>query len=277
MTLWKSTTPHPRSFLKTTRTFTKSEGDAGGLAGKFIDMNANGQPDYIDVLSATVPTADLADMKKYYYDLNGGGTSYDASKFGILLFRELTDQVNGTVNSGNVEIARLVANAQNDNLMRSAEPETGDVTVPVSASAVNSTYSESAKTLTAGAQASTASASLPECGTVGYKTVTAPEAIGWKQTADAPNGQLEIFFSAGTHSKDGGKTTEPCRMAFSSSSNPKWGSSKVIGEGWKILTKYTYNAYVLAAKTADYRNSSSNVPDDYDKKGSDLYTYEQTA
>ncbi len=277
MTLWKSTTPHPRSFLKTTRTFTKSEGDAGGLAGKFIDMNANGQPDYIDVLSATVPTSDLADMKKYYYDLNGGGTSYDASKFGILLFRELTDQVNGTVNSGNVEIARLVANAQNDNLMRSAEPGTGDVTVPVSASAVNSTYSESAKTLTAGAQASTASASLPECGTVGYKTVTAPEAIGWKQTADVPNGQLEIFFSAGTHSKDGGKTAEPCRMAFSSSSNPKWGSSKVIGEGWKILTKYTYNAYVLAAKTADFKNSSSNVPDDYDKKGSDLYAYDQTA
>lgn len=276
MTLWKSVKPNPRSFEKTTRTFVKSGDDAGGLAGKFIDMNANGQPDYIDVLSAEVSPEDLKDMKKYYYDLNGGGTSYDASKFGVLLFRELTDPVTGTVNSGNVEIARLVANAAKDNLMRSAEPGTGDVTVPVASSAIKATYDESSKTLTAGAQASSASSSLVSCGTDGYKTVAAPEVIGWKQIANAPNAQLEIFFSAGTHSKDGGKTVEPCRTSFSSSSNPRWGSGKVEGEGWKILTKFNYNAYVLAAKTADFRNSSSNVPDDYDEKGVDLYAYDNT-
>lgn len=277
MTLWKSVKPNPRSFEKTTRSFVKSGDDAGGLAGKFIDMNANGQPDYIDVLAAEVPPKDLADMKKYYYHLNGGGTTYDASKFGILVFRQLVDPVTGTVNSANVEIARLVANGAKENLMRSAEPGTGDVTVPVSTSAINATFDEASKTLKAGAQASTASASLPECGIEGYKTVTAPEAIGWKQTADVPNGQLEIFFSSGTHSKDSGKTTEPCRMSFASSSNPKWGSSKVVGEGWKILTKHTYNAYALAAKTADFHNSSSNVPDDYDEKGVDLYSYDNTS
>lgn len=275
MTLWKTVKPYPRSYVKTNRTFTTDQGTAGGLAGKFIDINANGQPDYIDVLSAEVPTKDLEDMRKYYYHLNGGGTAYDASKNGVLLFREITDTTNGTVNSGNVEIARLVANAQNENLQRTAEPASGDATIPVSASAVNATYDDSSKTLTAGAQASTASGGLAECGTTGYKTVQAPTVIGWRQSASAPNSALEIFFSAGTHSKDGGVTTEACRTSFSSASNPKWGGSRVVGEGWKILTKYTYNAYVLAAKTADYRNSSSNVPDDYDQKGDNLYSYDQ--
>lgn len=230
MTLWKSIDPSPRNFEKTTRSFVKSGDDAGGLAGKFIDMNANGQPDYIDVLAAEVPPKDLADMKTYYYHLNGGGTTYDASKFGILLFRQIVDPVTGTVNSANVEIARLVANGAKGNLMRSAEPGTGDVTVPVSPSAINATFDEASKTLSAGAQANSASASLPECGIEDYQTVSAPEAIGWKQTADAPNGRLEIFFSSGTHSKDSGKTTQPCRMSFASSSNPKWGSSGVVGE-----------------------------------------------
>lgn len=276
MTLWKSVKPNPRSFEKTTRTFSKTVDDAGGLAGKFIDMNANGQPDYIDVLSAEVSQEDLKDMKKYYYHLNGGATTYDASRFGILLFRQLADPVTGTVNSANVEIARLVANAANENLMRSAEPGTGDVTIPVSPMAINATFDEASKTLQAGAQASSASSSLPECGIEGYKTVTAPEVIGWRQVADAPNGQLEIFFSAGEHSKDAGKTSEPCRTAFSSSSNPKWGTSRVVGEGWKILTKYTYNAYAMAAKTADFNKQSSNVPDDYDEKGVDLYAYDNT-
>lgn len=276
MTLWKSVKPNPRSFEKTTRTFSKTVDDAGGLAGKFIDMNENGQPDYIDVLSAEVSQKDLEDMRKYYYHLNGGGTTYDASRLGILLFRQFADPVTGTVNSANVEIARLVANAANENLMRSAEPGTGDVTVPVSPMAINATFNESSKTLQAGAQASSASSSLPECGIEGYKTVTAPEVIGWKQVADVPNGQLEIFFSAGEHSKDAGKTSEPCRMAFSSSSNPKWGTSRVVGEGWKILTKHTYNAYALAAKTADFNKQSSNVPDDYDERGVDLYAYDNT-
>ena len=163
MTLWKSVKPNPRSFEKTTKTFSADESTAGGLAGKFIDMNANGQPDYIDVLAAEVPAADLSNMSKYYYDLNGGGNQYDASKFGVLLFREVVDSSNGTVNSGNVEIARLVANEKKNNLQRSAEPGTGDATVTVAASAVKATYDAGSKTLSAGSQSSTASNSLPLC------------------------------------------------------------------------------------------------------------------
>ncbi len=274
MTVWKSAKPHPRSFEKVTRTFSSDQSSAGGLAGKFIDMNANGQPDYIDVLAAEVPPSDLGDMRKYSYHLNGGGTQYDAKSFGILLFRQIADSTNGTVNSGNVEIARLVANEQKNHLQRSAEPGSGDMTVTVAASALNAIYEESTKTLRAGSQASTASGGLSECGSTGYVTTKAPEVIGWKQVANAPTSALEIFFSEGRHSKDGGKTDEACKMTFASNSNPEWNGGRVIGEGWKILTKHTYNSYVLAAKTADYRNSSSNVPDDYDERGTDLYSFD---
>lgn len=274
MTVWKSAKPHPRNFEKITRAFPSDQSSAGGLAGKFIDMNANGQPDYIDVLAAEVPPSDLADMRKYYYHLNGGGTQYDAASFGAILFRQLADPTNGTVNSGNVEIARLIANERKNHLQRSAEPGEGDTTVTIAASALNAAYDESTKTMRAGSQASTASGGLAECGSEGYLTTKAPQVIGWKQTADAPKSALEIFFSEGRHSKDGGKTEEACKMTFSSNSNPEWSGGRVIGEGWKILTKHTYNSYVLAAKTADHRNSSSNVPDDYDDRGTNLYSFD---
>jgi hypothetical protein len=264
MTLWKSVRPGPRDYTKITRTFAKDQGDAGGLAGKFIDSNANGQPDYIDVLAS--------ETQEYH---TAGGPLYDASKFGILLFREVVDTVNGTVNSGNMEVARLVANGERGNLQRSSEPGDGDVTVSVSPSAVSASYDESTKVLSAGVLSNSGSSSALECGTSGYRTVKAPEVVGWKQVANAPNGQLDVFFSAGTHSKDSGRTTEPCKMTFSSSSNPKWGTNRVIGEGWKIVTKSNYNAYALAAKTADYKKSSSNVPDDYDERGSELFSYDQ--
>lgn len=262
MTLWKSVAPGPRNYEKTTQLFQSDQSDGSGIAGKFIDSNANGQPDYIDVLGSNT--------QEYY---TAGGPDYDAAKYGLLLFRETVDPLNGTVNSGNIEVARLIANGDKNHLQRSAEPGDGDATVTASSDAVNASYDASTKTLKAGSQSGTGG-SLPVCGTNGYVTVIAPQVIGWKQVADVPNGKLDIYFGPGKHSNDGGKTSVDCGMTFSSSSKPTWAGGRVVGEGWKIVTKHTYNAYAMAAKTADYRDSESNVPDDYDQRGKDLFSYD---
>lgn len=170
MTLWKSVKPNPRSFEKTTKTFSADESTAGGLAGKFIDMNANGQPDYIDASRRKCLRRTFRTCPKYYYDLNGGGNQYDASKFGVLLFREVVDSSNGTVNSGNVEIARLVANERKTTSSSSAEPGTTAVLQFLWRRRRKGDVRRGLK-LSAGSQSSTASNSLPLCGAEGYSTV----------------------------------------------------------------------------------------------------------
>ncbi len=216
-TLWRSL--GVRSYEKTSKEFpSDATDDAGGLGGKFIDANGNGNPDYVDIVSD--PNADP-------YAVTGGG--YDAREHGLYVFREIPDSENGTVNSANVEIARIVADAENGHLQRSIGLSASGMAAPVEAAALTGSYDEASKTVRAGVQSSdsTGTGTL-ECGAPGYRVVTAPKVVGWSQVADAPKGRLEIFFSTGRHSANDGTTSEPCRMPnFVSVSDPKWENGAV--------------------------------------------------
>lgn len=264
-TLWKSIRPYPRSYLRTTKTFAVSNsGNAGGMAGKLIDSNRNGQPDYTDLIGN--PSVDPHAVES---------STYNAKDFGMLLFRELPNSSDGTLNSGNIEVARLVSNARIGNLQTSAPAGTDDVTARVDWSAVKASYDAASKTETAGNTSANTGSGLAECGISEYSVVSAPKVIGWKQTSNAPKSDLTVFFSTGSHSKDLGKTVEACKTVFKSASDPKWTGGFVTGLGWKVLTQANYQTYALAAKKADFNKPASGIPDDYDEPGTSIFGYDQ--
>ena len=93
-TLYKSTDPRPRSYIKTIKSITPLEDPNGSKDGKFTDFNGNKQPDYIDLLSGEGGPNEIR------------SSLWDPTTQGILVFREVPN--NGIIDGKSFQIGRII-------------------------------------------------------------------------------------------------------------------------------------------------------------------------
>ena len=179
----------------------------------------------------------------------------------MLVFRE-TVGADGTLNSGNIEVGRVVANPEVGFVQRNAVSGPKDTPLLAPAGVINPTVT--AREMRAGDPA------IPEGDTCGIGNVVTENITlaGWSQIFDRGDwaNATGEFTLAGRGSQ---KTINPdgtlgsassCIIGIYQKSDPKWTESGAVGNGWKILTKSTFGHYMMAADTSALSNTSG-IPD----------------
>ncbi len=109
-----------------------------------------------------------------------------------------------------------------------------------------------------------------QCGGDGY-TTSDIRLTGWQQTINEADvndsaGNFKLYASAKKTGADG--QSVDCSIQFNETSKPQWTDNQgTFGLGWKILTKATFNHFVLAAKNVDIRKQNIGLPDTHDTAG----------
>ncbi len=260
-TLWKTIEPFPRTYTKILKEAPENGDTKNALGGRFTDFNLNGQSDYIDLLSGTGDQDSLA------------SSLWDPTRSGVLVFRE-TVGTDGTLNSGNIEVGRIVANPEVGFVQRNAVSGAKDTPLLAPAGLVNPSVSTT--------EIRAGDPTIPEgtrCG-VGNVITKDLTLVGWSQIfnkSDWSNATGEFTLAGrGTQTTlapegvSGGDTS--CVIGMYQKSDPKWSESGAVGNGWKILTKSTFGHYMLASDMSSLSNTSG-IPDNEFNRSSDLLSF----
>lgn len=253
--IWKTVDPRPRSYERITKEGTSPTGSTSQLQGRFTDFNHNGQPDYIDLISGSGDNYSLS------------SSSWDATKNGILVFREAVD-TSGSISGGNIEVGRIITDSKKGFVQQNSVSEPNDTPVLAPATLVNG--SKNGDTFGAGTASAGTGETLGVCGGDGY-TTTNITLSGWQQTmkeSEATNlsGNFKLY-AAGSKTAAGGQSIG-CAVSFNETSNPTWSNTNgTTGIGWKILTKATFTHYALAAQNVDIRKTEAGIPDASEPSG----------
>jgi hypothetical protein len=199
---------------------------------------------------------------------------WDPSKYGILIFREVsgTSGLDGT----NFEIGRIVGNATTGYVQLNPVSQKEDVPVLSTSTLNKSTLI--GKTITSGSTVD--DASLPACG--GSGTITTDlNLVGFGQTFNPTvmtdiTANLNLLATGISNTVDASGSvvsSKNCKLQINSVSNPTWNGTTVTGLGWKILTKSTFQHFALGGTQADLINPAVGIPDTHEPSGTSLFTF----